>query len=74
MALVISGSRSMPEYRAAAYSFSFVSDEVLLEKERICPTRVAFRDLARFVREKADAVGGPLPLPRVVQSLPPRSR
>jgi len=74
MALVISGSRSMPDYRAAAYSFSFVPEEVLLEKERICPTKVAFRDLARFVRDKADAVGGALPLPRAVQSLPPRPR
>lgn len=74
MALVISGSRSMPDYRAAAYSFSFVTDQVLLEKERICPTHVALRDLARFVREKADAVGGPLALPRVVPSLPPRPR
>lgn len=73
MALVVSGSRSMPDYRAAAYSFSFVTDEVLLEKERICPTRVAMRDLARFVRDKAEAVGGPLPLPRHVQSVRPPS-
>ena len=72
MALVISGSRSMPDYRAAAYSFSFVPEAVLLEKERICPTHVAFRELARFVQAKADAVGGALPLPRRLPSLPPR--
>jgi hypothetical protein len=67
MALVLAASRSMPDYRAAAYSFSFVSDEVLAEKERICPTGVPFREIARFVRDKAAAVGGPLPLPAPVQ-------
>jgi hypothetical protein len=72
MALVLAASRSMPDFRAAAYSFSFVSDEVLAEKETICPTGVPFRDIARFVRAKADAVGGPLPLPQRVASLPPR--
>jgi hypothetical protein len=73
MALVLAGSRSMPDYRAAAYSFSFVSDEVLAEKELICPTQVPFRAIARFVRDKAAAVGGPLPLPPRIDSLPPRS-
>ena len=73
MALVLAGSRSMPDYRAAAYSFSFVSDDVLAEKEKICPTGVPFRSIARFVREKASAVGGPLPLPSRIDSLPPRS-
>ena len=72
MGLVLAGSRSMPDYRAAAYSFSFVSDEVLAEKEAICPTRVPFRAIARFVRDKALAVGGPLPLPPRIESLPPR--
>ena len=70
MALVLAASRSMPDFRAAAYSWSFVSDEVLAQKERICPTSVPFRDIARFVRDKAAAVGGPLPLPPKVQSLP----
>src|SRR6187549_1149002 len=60
MALVLSGSRSMPDFRAAAYSFSFVDEVVLAEKERICPTGVPFRELSRFVKAKADAVGGPL--------------
>lgn len=73
MGLVLAGSRSMPDYRAAAYSFSFVSDEVLAEKEKICPTGVPFRAIARFVRAKASAVGGPLPLPARISSLPPRS-
>jgi hypothetical protein len=74
MALVLAGSRSMPDYRAAAYSFSFVSDDVLAEKEAICPTAVPFRSLARFVRDKAHAVGGPLPLPARIDSLPPGGR
>jgi hypothetical protein len=73
MALVLAGSRSMPDYRAAAYSFSFVTDDVLAEKEKICPTGVPFRSIARFVRDKASAVGGPLPLPARIDSLPPRS-
>jgi hypothetical protein len=71
MALMLSGSRSMPDFRAAAYSFSFVSDTVLAEKERICPTSVPMVAIARFVRAKADAVGGPLPLPSSVISLRP---
>jgi hypothetical protein len=71
MALVLAGSRSMPDYRAAAYSFSFVDDAVLADKERICPTGVPFRRIAAFVRAKADAVGGPWPLPRHVASVPP---
>ena len=72
MALVLAGSRSMPDYRAAAYSFGFVSDEVLAEKEALCPTQVPFRAIARFVRDKAAAVGGPLPLPPRIESLRPR--
>ena len=72
MALVLAGSRSMPDYRAAAYSWSFVDDDVLAEKERVCPTGVPFRKLSSFVRAKADAVGGPWPLPRHVASLPPQ--
>jgi len=74
MALVIAGSRSMPEFRAAAYGFGFVPAEVLADKERDCPVRIPFRQIADFVRDKADAVGGPLPLPSHVQSLPPRPR
>jgi hypothetical protein len=74
MALVLSASRSMPDYRAAAYGFSFVSTAVLLEKEQSCPVQIPFVRLARFVRDKADAVGGPLPLPARVPSLNPRPR
>jgi hypothetical protein len=73
MALVVAGSRSMPEFRAAAYGFRFVPEEVLAEKERLCPVRIPFRKVAAFVASKATAVGGPLPLPAMVPSLPPRS-
>jgi hypothetical protein len=71
MALMLSGSRSMPDFRAAAYSFSFVPDSVLEGKQRVCPTDVPMVEIARFVRAKADAVGGPLPLPASVSSLRP---
>lgn len=73
MGLVVAGSRSMPDFRAAAYGFGFVPEEVLREKELICPVGIPFRRIARFVRDKAAAVGGPLPLPRHVPSLPPRA-
>jgi hypothetical protein len=73
MPLMLAASRSMPDYRAAAYSFSFVSAEVLEAKEAVCPTRMPMLAVARFVRAKADQVGGPLPLPPRVTSLPPRA-
>jgi hypothetical protein len=73
MALVVAGSRSMPDFRAAAYTFGFVPEEALREKERICPVRIPFRRIATFVHDKAEAVGGPLPLPAHVPSLHPAS-
>jgi hypothetical protein len=72
MPLMLSASRSMPEFRAAAYSLSFVSNEALAEKERSCPTQVPMRRIAAFLRAKADEVGGPWPLPSRIDSLPPR--
>jgi hypothetical protein len=53
MAVVLASSRSMPDFDAAALALAHVPDEVLAEKERICPTGVPFRGLARFVRSKA---------------------
>jgi hypothetical protein len=73
MSLMLAASRSMPEFRAAAYSLSFVSDEVLAEKERACPAQVPMRRIAAFVRAKSDEVGGAWPLPARVSSLPPRA-
>lgn len=71
MALVLAGSRSMPDFRGAAYSLGFVPLEVLREKERICPAKVPIARIGEFIRAKADAVGGPLPLPARIDSLPP---
>jgi hypothetical protein len=73
MPLMLSASRSMPDFRAAAYSLSFVTDEVLAEKEKICPADVPMRRIAAFLRAKAAEVGGPWPLPPHIESLRPRS-
>lgn len=56
MTLVLAGSRSMPDFAAAARAFDYLPDEVLAEKEAICPTDVPFRAIARFVRAKAAEV------------------
>jgi hypothetical protein len=71
MPLMLSASRSMPDFRAAAYSLSFVTDEVLAEKEKSCPADVPMRRIAAFLRAKAAEVGGPWPLPSRIDSLPP---
>ncbi len=71
MPLMLSASRSMPDFRAAAYSLSFVTDDVLAEKERSCPGQVPMRRIAAFLRAKAAEVGGPWPLPPHVESLRP---
>jgi hypothetical protein len=55
MRFVLASSRSMPDFDAAERALRWVPEEVLLEKERICPARVPFSSLARFVRAKADA-------------------
>ncbi|MDI3287557.1 hypothetical protein [Polyangium sp. 15x6] len=61
MTIVLSSSRSMPDYDAAARSLAHVPMEVLAQKEEICPTRVPFVELARFVRSKAGAKQLPAP-------------
>jgi hypothetical protein len=71
MSLMLSASRSMPDFRAAAYSLSFVTDDVLAEKEQVCPAQVPMRRIAVFLRAKADEVGGPWPLPPRIESLKP---
>lgn len=68
MSLILAGSRSMPDFRAAAVAFDHVPEDVLADKELLCPTGVPFRRIAQFVREKADEVGGPLLLPSAVSS------
>jgi hypothetical protein len=59
MDLMLASSRSMPDYDAAARSFASVTDERLAVLERRCPARVPMRDVAAFVRAKADQVKRP---------------
>lgn len=56
MALMLSCSRSMPDYDAAVRAFAHVTDEALAEKELLCPTGVPMRRIASFVRAKAREV------------------
>jgi succinate dehydrogenase/fumarate reductase-like Fe-S protein len=55
MAIVLASSRSMPEFDAAALALEHIPENVLAEKEAVCPTGVPFLDLARFIRKKAGA-------------------
>jgi len=54
MALMLASSRSMPDYDAGVRGFAYVSDEVLAEKEALCPTGVPMRRIKAFVQRKAD--------------------
>jgi succinate dehydrogenase/fumarate reductase-like Fe-S protein len=53
MTIVLASSRSMPDFDAAKLALDHVPEEVLAQKEAICPTGVPFVELARFVRAKA---------------------
>lgn len=53
MTVVLSSTRSMPDYDAAALALDHIPEDVLAAKEDICPTGVPFVSLARFVRAKA---------------------
>ncbi len=63
MSVVLASSRSMPDYDAASLALDHVPEEVLRQKETICPARVPFVDLARFVRKKAASPAAPPALP-----------
>lgn len=67
MAIALASSRSMPDFDAAVLALDCVPEEVLAEKEAICPVRLPFVELARFVRAKA-ATGGPSAAPSVPES------
>lgn len=58
MRLVRASSRSIPDFDAAARGFACVPEEVLRSKSAVCPTRVPFLRLARFVRAKSRAWRG----------------
>ena len=67
MAVVLGSTRSMPDYDAAALALDHVPEDVLADKEPLCPTAVPFRALARFVRAKAASMaasGGVAAAPR----------
>ncbi|HVU01905.1 MAG TPA: hypothetical protein VHE30_09140 [Polyangiaceae bacterium] len=70
MEAVLAGSRSMPDYGAAALALAHVPDAVLEEKERICPTRVPMRALAKFVRDKSGDARVSLPTAGSGKQLP----
>jgi hypothetical protein len=65
MLLMVSASRSMPDFAAAARGFACVPDEVLGDKERICPARVPMRRIAAFVREKSSEARVSQPPPSI---------
>lgn len=60
MTVVLASSRSMPDFDAAVLALDHVPEEVLREKEKICPAGVPFVELSRFVRRKAlEPTSGP---------------
>jgi hypothetical protein len=61
MELMLAAGRSMPDFGAAALSFAHVPEEVLVEKESLCPTSVPMRAIANFVRAKASESRLPAP-------------
>jgi hypothetical protein len=61
MDLMLSSSRSMPDYDAAVRSFEAVGDARLAVLEARCPARVPMRRLAAFVRAKAAEVAAAPP-------------
>jgi hypothetical protein len=65
MFLMLSASRSMPDFAAAARGFACVPDDVLAEKEGVCPARVPMRRIAAFVREKSSEARVSQPPPSI---------
>ncbi|MFT3764319.1 MAG: hypothetical protein QM820_02165 [Minicystis sp.] len=70
MAVVLSSTRSMPDFDAAALALEHVPEEVLAAKEDLCPTGVPFVSLARFVRAKAALMHAALPRAAESPTLP----
>ncbi len=70
MGLMLAASRSMPDYRAAARGFAFLSDFELEQKESLCPTRVPMRRLAAFVRSNAAAARVSVPASQGAKRVP----
>jgi succinate dehydrogenase/fumarate reductase-like Fe-S protein len=53
MALMLSSSRSMPDFAAANEALRWISDPELAQKEATCPTSVPMRRIAAFIRVHA---------------------
>jgi hypothetical protein len=62
MELMLSASRSMPDFGAAAIAFEYVPDDVLRVKEGLCPAAVPMRKISAFVRGKAGEGRKSLPM------------
>ena len=50
MAIMLSSSRSMPDFHHARTALAFISDNELAHKEATCPTAVPMRRIAAFIR------------------------
>ena len=53
-AIVLACSRGTPDFDAARRSLALVPDDVLRERQTVCPADVPFVDLARFVERHAN--------------------
>ncbi|MFO0591802.1 MAG: hypothetical protein U0441_29915 [Polyangiaceae bacterium] len=53
MSVVLASTRSMPDFDAASVALGHIPEDVLREKEAICPAGVPFVELSRFVKRKA---------------------
>lgn len=56
MAFMLSSSRSLPDFDAAADALQHVSADTLGQLEQRCPVHVPFRRVAAFVTAKASAM------------------
>ena len=57
MDLALAEARSLPDFVWAARDVAELSDAALAQRERICPTHVPLRQLARFVVARRDPTG-----------------
>jgi hypothetical protein len=50
---MLASSRSLPDFRAASEALSWISEDELADKERLCPASVPMRRIAAFIRSRA---------------------
>lgn len=70
MSLVLAAARSMPDFKAAALGFEALDEALLARKERLCPTGVPLRELARFVTARATDARVSVPASRGEKRIP----